>query len=211
MWDPRCIKHFTRFFFNLHRNTRRLPPLSLCFDNEVTEAQRYKSTHSRSLNGNQRNGGLPGLTPGLCRAWERALFLKASLGIHAGRGRALGVPEATCSHRAPSWYSASTNPDLQPHIFRDEWVLGHPRAGLSSYTGEEGEKGYFPRSHKIIQMGREVWELSLTFSSLLRSLPKAPETQHQARDLSQLKSQQVLPKEDLGLPCRQSGLCNGLV
>lgn len=106
--------------------------------------------------------GLPGLIPGLCRAWERALFLtpclKASLGIDARRGRALGVPEATCSHRAPSWYSASTNPDLWPYDFRDEWVPGHPPAGLSSYTDEEGKEGYFPRSHKIVQMGIEAWD-----------------------------------------------------
>lgn len=48
--------------------------------------------------------------------------LKASLEVEGGRGHGLGVPEATKgSHPV---HSASTNPDLGPHVFRDDWVLG---------------------------------------------------------------------------------------
>lgn len=118
-WEPHCIKHFPCFFFNLHRNTRILSPLSLCFDDEVTEAQRYEGAHLRSPSSSQQNGGSRG------GAWKRGPISQSMTQGDRKQGGAMHwefqEPPAPIKH--PSGIQAPTLTSRQSSEMDGFWAI----------------------------------------------------------------------------------------
>lgn len=184
-----------------------LLPLSLGFDNEVTEAQRYKGAHSRSLNGDQQNGGSQVSLQGCVEPGKGLCFSDhVSQGISGDRSREGLCTGSPRGHLLP-WSSLLVLSKHQP--FRNESVLAQSPAGPSSYTSEGGKKGYFPRSHKIKQIGSEVY---LTYSRVfLKPLrPSSRQRTHLSLSPNRFSPRRTSVRSHAGSPGCAMGWCSSL-